>query len=467
MNLSVRDRKDRRYGDSLPVHRATTLHLSALNPMFLESGLIDPRTGSKVRGVFRGHIGKNGSGPTFEFDEYQLYQSGILNNANTKVFGEPNHHKSGDAKCNVFRGAAVGFNHLVTDRTGEWTAVVNAINSNPHIAAKAKVLKFGEATERDTQLYINPLDKSMTLKDRSDLLAAMAVTAIGRRNGIEINALEIEERSLLWQALVDALNQYGPDDQTGLAIGEATLPDVVNRLLNPTQNMAEAMRESQEYLRQLGRSMALGLLRLTETDLKGMFHRQTTAGIWQDTPLLVMDCQGASGEAAVLMITLINFFTRSQWSRENPAYRFHKIIHDEAWDLAAYPAFIDSTRESFKQGGKWGVGNTIIAHHMQNLYRSGSSDAVRDLISDSDVTICYKMDSAELEKSAGDLELNRSEVSLITDFEPGVALYKIGSRPGIVVRHEAWPEEKSFVETRGLMRGQRSPVESDLPRAVQ
>ncbi|MBA3757318.1 hypothetical protein H0X09_00400 [Candidatus Saccharibacteria bacterium] len=420
-------------GDRLPFHRATSHHLSGIHPFFAESGLIDSRTHKKALGIPYGYCGRERSGGLFDFDEYSLYQAGLLHNPNVKVFGEIDHRKSTGVKCMIFRGAAMGYNHLVTDRKGEYTPLAEAIPGS-------KVLKFGE----DTNLFISPVDKSMDTITQRDLIASMVITAMGgdRKN------LNIRETSLLWEAIKAAHEHFGMGSG-----GVATLPVVVEKLFNPTQDMADAMSRPPKYLKELGYDMALGLRRLTETDLKGMFHKETTTGLFEDTPLLVMNCEGVTGEAAVIMITLINFFTQSQWGRADARYRFHKVIHDESWDLAAYPGFVESVRRAFKLGRTWGVANWIVAHHMSNLYRSGKDEAIKDLVADSDTTISYKQHAPELVHSAEELEFNETEVARITELEPGRAIYKIGNQPGIEVEQQVWPEERPLVETSHLMHG--------------
>lgn len=421
-------------GDQLPVQRATSRHLAAINPLFAESGLIDPRTQSKAIGLPWGFCGRERSGGLYFYDEYRLYQARLLHNPNVKVFGEIDHRKSSGVKCMIYRGAACGYNHLVTDRKGEYTALAGAIPGS-------KILRFGE----DTNLFINPLDKAMPIDTQRDLVASMVLTAM---SGDRVT-LNIQENSLLWEAIKDAHNHFGHGSR-----GVATLPTLVEKLFQPTETMADNMHRPVDYLRELGYDMALGLRRLTDTDLRGMFHQETTTNLFQDTPLLVMNCEGITGDAAVIMITLINFFTQSQWGRENPTYRFHKVIHDESWDLAAYPGFVESVRRAFKLGRTWGVANWIVAHHKSNLDRSGNNEAIKDLIADSDTTISYKQHETELEASAADLELNETEVARILQLEPGVALHKVANNPSIEVEQVAWPEERALLETSHLLHGQ-------------
>jgi hypothetical protein len=446
-------------GDRLPIQAAITRHLAAVHPFCLEGALRDPRTGKKVPGIPRGYCGDNRSGGVFPFDVFLLYAAGLIQNSNIMVFGEPNSHKSGDAKCDVFRGAAVGYNFSVTDVTGEWTPVANAIPGS-------KVLKFGQIQEGEERYYINPLDPTISHQDQHKLLAGMAVNAIGTRHGSELRQLEIEERTLLWWAVVDAHQHFGVGGD-GLPLGVPTLPVLVEKLRDPTEFMAKGMQETQANLRQVGRHMFLGLNRLVKEDLKGIADQETTVGLWQDTPLLVMNCEGMDTEAAVQLVLLIEYFQRSQWNRDNPRFRIHHKVHDEVWNLSRVPAFVESVRDDFKQSGKRGISVTLITHHLQNLHRSGSTRAVEELVEDSDIKICYRMKPAPLRESAADLKLNIAEQDIVLGLKSNEttseSLYKIGDRPGIKVYREAWPEELPLVQTRGLMHGRERMT--DLERA--
>ena len=139
--------------------------------MQAESGIIDPRTRAKVRGLPIGYCGRDRSGGIFYFDPVQLYQAGIVQNTNVKVFGKIGNRKSAGAKIEICRGINAGYNHLATDRKGEYTLLVNAKGG--------KVLRFGV----DTDTFINPLDKVMDHNTQVELIANMTLTALGESRG--------------------------------------------------------------------------------------------------------------------------------------------------------------------------------------------------------------------------------------------------------------------------------------------
>ncbi len=444
---TVKDWTEAALGARLPVHMATSRHLSAVHPFFTESGLIHPLTGEKIPGLPYGRCGRDGSGGIHTFDEYMLYQAKLLNNANVKVLGDINYRKSMTVKFMIYCGVIVGFNHLVIDPKGEYTALVDQINEEA--PGYARIVRVG----KEAQTFINPLDEAvMDLGVQRDLVASLACTAIND----DTVQLGIVERELLWTAITDAHNHYGVGTRR-----MPTLPAVVEKLFNPSESMAIDMRKSKDELVTIGYKMALGLQRLTRGDLVGMYHQETSPGLFDETPLLVMNVAGLQGEAALMMIILINMFSQSLWARRNPMKRFHKVINDEAWDLAAYPEFVLSLQRAFKLGGTWGVSNWIVTHRLTDLDRSGSIEAIKGLKEDSEVTICFRQPEGEMKVSAEALNFTEAEAERVTQLPPGWALHKVGNQPAIEVEHVIPRRLRPVMETRHLMHGQ-----TDLPRAA-
>jgi hypothetical protein len=421
-------------GDRLPVHRATTRAISGLW-LQMEGGIIDPTTNAKVPGLPVGYAGRRRSGGIFVFDEFPFYNAGIISNTNKIVLGLVGHRKSSFVKCEISRGCQVGYRHLVTDLKGEYTRLAASIKGS-------RVLRFGA----NTDLYVNALDPTMDLHTQVELVTSLARSALMR----DKDRLNVVELTLLWEAI--RASHEAPSGEIAL------LTDTVRYLFEPSLSMVKAMHKTQEEVKAQGYDLALALQRYTAGDLMGMFHHPTTPGLLEESPLTVLNLEALTGDAAVAMIILLNFFTQSVWGRKNASVRFHKVYHDEAWDLARYPGFIDSVRRAFKLSGTWGVCNTLVAHHSTNLKRSSSNAGVDDLLPDTGTKILYAQDPGELSKAAEDLSLNESELERIPRFDPGFALWKLGNRPGIEVEHIVWPEERRLVETRHHIKGALADV---------
>ena len=70
---------------------------------------------------------------------------------------------------------------------------------------------------------------------------------------------------------------------------EPTLPDVVDVLLHPTGEMADALAMDVGEIANAVRPMAFALDQLCSGNLKGMFDGPTTPGLDLDAPLVVLN----------------------------------------------------------------------------------------------------------------------------------------------------------------------------------
>jgi hypothetical protein len=432
MSRSIRDLARQAFGDELPVVRATSAHLSGVFPFQAEGGLIDPRTGKKLAGVPVGSCGRDDSGGSFDYDLFAILQAGLAKSLNEQTYGNINHHKSGDKKTYIERAYPFGYNFLVTDVKDEYLGLAARIPGS-------RVMRFG----KDANLFINALDNAMSLKTQAKLVRALGLTVMPGRT-----ELDSVERSLVWHGIQEA--HRGRDI--------ALLPHAIELISNPTEAMARSIGESSAELKLLGRQLAVGLRSLNEGgEFGGTYHRETTPGLFEACPLQVISVADLEGTDAALMVIMLNFFSQSEWSSDDPKKRFHHIIHDEFWHLATFPGVVESVRNGFKLGRTKGVANHIVAHYKTNLDHSGNSKAVADLNADCGVTIIYNSNKKELEASAEQLKLTEADVERASVLPPGVALYKIGDLPTIEVRSYAWPEEETMVETSHLAKGQEKP----------
>jgi hypothetical protein len=468
------------FNDRLPVHRATTYQLEGIHPFFVPTELIDPKTLTKIPGVTYGYYGTpENPGSCFGYDEFQLYQHGLITNLNTKVFGKIGEQKSAGEKIKYRRRIAHGYRYLVVDPKGEHSVLAEGIPGDklgdPPKArgiAGSKVIRFGKYANT----YINPLDpaiedgiesidlepenaaiedKKLELTARFELCKAMAIIGISDE---ERKKLRVNENNFLWHCLVDTLNSRR---------GTVTLPALVERLYNPSDYVCKRMhRKAVILMREPFIGVADAMSRYIEGgDMAGMFHEETTKGLYEDTPLMVMDCSRVTGEQRAVMALAINFFSSGQRSNLNPWTRFHYRLYDEVWDLLAYPGLLESLRRSFKLGRSQGICNIIVAHHKANLDHSSTNRAVQDLISDSDITICYNMEDAEMDKSERELNLTEARKAIIRLANPGTALHIFGHKlPNIVGSQELIGDERALVETSHLALGHGK---TDLPRATK
>lgn len=433
-------------GDQLPIQRSTTPHLSALSPLFGESGIIDRRTGRKVPGLPIGKAGRHGFAGAFGFDPYMLHAATgldgapIIHNLNMIILGLIGMGKSALVKQLIYLSCAAGYSTIVTDIKGEYDRLAAAIPG-------ARILSFGDKRQKQ-KLYINPLDPNIPEPIQRELIAALALAVMGE-NRAELN---VEEKGVLKAAIRDAKRHYGVGED-GLPSGVPVLAVVVEKLFEPTADMAREQRESQEFLRNVSRPMALALKELTDGDLKGMVDQPTSIGFWDETPLLVVNCKDLNDDQLPVMVITINFFTGSQFGKSNAWGRFQWVWHDETWRLAGIPGFISSLRAAFKLGRSEGVANGIVFHHLENLWRSSQEAIVKDLIGDADTRIIYQQNEFELGLSREALQLTDSDVERILQLPAHTALWKIGKRT-LEVEHHLVPELAQVIQTGHLTKGE-------------
>lgn len=434
-------------GDRLPIQKATTVHLRALNPFYGESGLIDARTGQKVPGLPIGRAGRNGSAGSFGFDPYTAHAARgldgapLIHNLNLIILGLIDMGKSALVKQMIYLATAAGYSCLVTDIKGEYRPLVEAIPG-------ARELRFS-SEEHDNKLYINPLDKNIPDEIQRELIGALTMATMGSTDRSD---LDVEEKGLLAAAIRDAKRHYGVGDN-GLASGVPILAAVVEKLFNPTEDMAKEQRATPEFLGNIGRPLALALKELTEGDLKGMVDQPTTVGFWEETPLLVFNCKDLSDNQLPVMVIAVNYLSSSQFGKSNAWGRFQWVWHDETWRLASIPGFVSSLRAAFKLGRSEGVCNGIVFHHLENLWRSSQQAIVKDLVSDADTRIIYQQNELELDLSREALQLSEADVNRITQLPSHTALWKIGKR-SIEVEHLLVPELKRVIQTGHLAKGE-------------
>jgi len=417
-------------GDSLRVQRSISPNLSVIHPMFAEGGLVNPRTGHKIPGIY---IGRDSSGGNFYFDVHQLYQAKVLHNPNIVLLGQIDHRKSALLKSYILRLVAYGYNVLVTDIKGEYDMLASHIKNS-------KVLRFGE----DTELCINPLDKRIPRDKQVELVGLMAVAAMGSDH----DALTTRENGTLRWAVESAHEHYGPGSP-----GVATLPDLVAKLKDPDEFMERHFGRSRVQILEDSVDLAIGLQELTKGGIGAMCSGETSTNFYEETPFLSMNLREVPQRWLPIITTILNFFTSSQFGERNAWGRFHFIVHDEAWQLARDPGFVQSLIESHKLGRTRGVSNISAFHHLQTLYRSGFSQVIKEVVVDADTRIIYAQDETELQLTADELRLNDNEVALIPDQPPGTGIWKIGRNYSIQVQHEAFDWEIPLLETSHLLKG--------------
>ncbi|MHB2024456.1 MAG: hypothetical protein ACYCO3_14200, partial [Mycobacteriales bacterium] len=119
---------------------------------------------------------------------------------------------------------------------------------------------------------------------------------------------------------------------------EATLPDLVEALHDPTPSMVQAMRTEPAAVTAALRELAFELRGLLDGPLAGMLDATTTARLDPAGPGLVVDLSAVFEDQAALtpvMVAVTGWLTHTL---ALPSTRRRLLLVDEAWALLHSPA---------------------------------------------------------------------------------------------------------------------------------
>ncbi|MGH9300575.1 MAG: VirB4 family type IV secretion system protein [Acidimicrobiales bacterium] len=422
-----------------PPHRVTTAQLGAAYPFANEGGL-------GPGGVL---IGRDLLGGAFAFDPFELYARGTLTNPNMIVLGQIGRGKSSFVKTFLWRQSVFGRQAWVVDPKGEYGGLASAWGVEP-----IRIAPGGD-------VRLNPLDNPHLGTDRvpgessgrrgapgdgssegtipglerqAGLLASLASACLGRD-------LLPRERVAGDLALAAVLNRHG---------GRATIPWVVEEMLEPSAHSARAINTSPASLTEDGRDMALEMRRLVAGDLRGMFDGPTSARIDLSAPLVVLDLSALYGSAAlgILMACTLSWLQAALDLRTG-AKRI--VVVDEAWAILANLGVARWLQASWKLSRALGVANIAVLHRVSDLCSVGASGSeqvglAQGLLADSETRVIYGQPPGEVGEARRLLGLTDTESALLPALGRGVGLWKVGTR-SFVVEHRLSPFEYRLVDT--------------------
>jgi hypothetical protein len=435
-----------RVGPRVPAHQVTTRNLGAAYPLVAESGL-------GHRGVLVGHDLLGGS---FVYDPFELYAQNVVSNPNMVVFGQIGRGKSAFVKTYLWRQAVFGRRAWVVDPKGEYGSLAAAWGVVPISLRPGGLVR------------LNPLDPGPTAESvpsaasprvaategsaktgppngadgrQVELLASLAATCLGR-------PLFPRERVAVDLALVEV----------GQARGVATLPAVVEAMLEPTAEAAATIRTQRATLLEDGRDVALELRRLVHGDLRGMFDGTTTPGLDLSGPLVVLDLSALYNSAALgVLMACATAWLQAHLARTagGPGSGHVLVVVDEAWAVLANLGVARWLQASWKLSRAYGVANVAVLHRLSDLNAVGSAGSeqvglAKGLLADSETRVVYAQPPGELANASELLSLSPTEAELLPQLRRGVALWKVGSR-AFLVQHLLSRWERDLVDTDAAM----------------
>jgi type IV secretory pathway VirB4 component len=397
-------------------HRATSAHLQAAYPFVAEGGL--PCT--------RVYVGRDLFGSSFVFDPWQLYQQRIITGLNMLVLGMIGRGKSALVKSLLLRSVLHGIRGVVFDVKGEYGPLAEALGCTPLRLAPGG------------QIRLNPLDPRSSAREQAELVEALAATALAR-------PLRPEERTSLELALADARHRCA---------GEATLPEVVRALLDPTAEMAAAIHTTAEAMAGSCREAALELRRLCDGALAGMFDGPTSAGVDFSAPLVVVDLSAVYHSPALpVVMTCVAAWLQTALGVDDAR---RMVVMDESWRMFSHLAIASWMQQSFKLSRSSGTMNVLVMHRLSDLASAGAAGShqvrlAEGLLADTEIRVIYGQPASEVGHARELLGLSDTEARLLPNLPRGEALWKIGTR-SFLVEHRLSQAELDLVDTDARMR---------------
>ena len=408
-----------------PGHRATTATFQAVYPFVAEGGL----GGDGV------YVGRDLYGGSFAYDPFALYERRTLTNPNMLVIGEVGSAKSSLVKCYLHRQALFGRIPWISDPKGEYGPLARALGVEPI------TLRPGG------DVRINPIAAREDWQGQLSVLQAIVASALGR-------ALEPEERGALRETIRE-LNSQSPTP---------TLPRAVDLLLRPTGGMADRIATTPPRLAMAARGAALALQRLCEGELAGMFDGPTTDGLDLDGPAVVLDLSAFYDSSALaIVMTCAAAWQRATMARAHiisdaqglPTPKFVNVF-DEAWRALSVVGVGEWLQDAFKKSRSYGMQNIVVMHRLSDLDAAGAAGSrevklAEGLLHDAQTRVVYRQSEDEVPRAREVLGLTSLEAELLPELDPGVALWKVGSR-SFLVQHRLSDIEAELVDTDGRMR---------------
>jgi hypothetical protein len=367
------------------------------------------------------YIGRDVFGGSFCFDPWALYGKEITG-PNMLVIGQIGYAKSSLVKSYLWRQLLFGRTAWVIDPKGEYDQLAAMCGVEPIRFASGGTLRLA-------------------------LLRSIAGVMLGRN-------LRPEEDACLerahHEAVVEANNRNA----------QPIIPQVVGRLLEPSDATAYELRTSPARLAEDGRQLALSLRRMGAGDLRGMFDGPTSPGLDLSGRLVVFNLREVKDEARPILMACTAAWLQGSWARNDGVRRI--VVLDEAWVVLRHLAIARWLRESWKLARQYGVQNIAVMHRLSDLTAAGDSGSeqvqlAKGLLEDSETRVIYRQSPGEVEQARELLGLTQTEVDQIPTLERGEALWRVGRR-SFIVQHRIDPLlEREIVDTDANMGPRSAP----------
>jgi hypothetical protein len=408
-----------------PGHRATTAHIQAAYPFVAEGGL-------GGRGAYLGHDVYGGS---FCYDPWELYGR-ELTSPNAVVMGIVGRGKSSLVKTYVFRQSVFGRQAWIVDVKGEYDRLAQALDVLPI------------ALSPGGRVRLNPLTPRGGPERQLNLLYSVAAAALER-------ALAPEEKRAGQEAIA-VLARHSDR--------EPTLPDVVDVLVHPPAEMAEALAMDATEIATAVRPMAFALDQLCTGNLRGMFDGPTTPGLDLEARLVVLNLRAVLNThttALGILMTCATAWLQAQIEAETDERSAKRIVVvDEGWRILSSLGIGEWLQQSFKLSRALGTQNIVVLHRLSDLRAAGAEGSrehrlAEGLLADAETKVVYAQPRDQLPHARELLGLTDTEAELLPHLRRGWGLWKVGERSFLVEHHRS-SLEREIVDTDARMTTRRA-----------
>lgn len=421
----------------LPPLVTTTAQLCSVYPLVADPGLpVDgPLIGVEVY-----------SRAAFTFDLHQLYRAKEISAPNLVVTGEIGTAKSALLKTLAFRGVPFGTRCYITDLKGEYDQLAALIGITPvRVGPGLGVVMNPLAGIRRGPAHSEQQWRQLQRSRRLLLLEGLLEIQVG-------GPLTEAERSLIEYA-VDAVTREREASTDRMAT--PTLSAVLAAMGDPGlwgDRLAGVAYPLQVFVAD-SRRVRLALERLISGALGGVFDGPASASARLDftRPGAILDLREvrASDQMTAMAMTCAQSWLEAELSHPDAPPRV--CIYDEFALLARFLGLIRRMREQLKLARALGIANVLAFHRFSDLAASGSADSeqvriARGLIEDSGVRVSYRQATGSVAQAREFLGTSDVESDLLRYLQPGVGLWKIGTRT-YVVKHQLSRVETAMVHT--------------------
>ncbi|WP_433358569.1 hypothetical protein [Streptosporangium sp. CA-115845] len=430
----------------LPPHRATSDVLQAIYPWMADAGIgvLGPLVGHNLLG-----------GGTFCYDPWEYYDAGITSNPNAMIFGEIGSRKSTLIKCMIARGYEFGRDAFVTDVKDEYSDLARFLGAQPLFLGPGLAARLNPFDPGPSGA-----DPTLVAERQLAMLVALGTAVLDR----PLTQAELTLCKIAIAEITDASLQLTRPPDTGghdslaaaLTPGDRPrvpiLPEVVEAMLNPGQRLVDQLPISRAELRDKTADLIMGVQRLLDGDLRGMFDTHTNIDAGPASRLIVINLSHIlqhRRSALPLVRICATSWLQSALSRRDGRRRL--VVSDEAWadltlgTLRWYQSMRKLARHNL-------VSNLLVFHQPGDLLTAGDAGSEREalalsLIADTGTVVLYQQKPGQLPLCATSFGLNSAEEAIVRDLRPGMGLWRVGDRRSFLVHHVRSRAEATFTHT--------------------